>query len=434
MADNVRSGDAGREGPAKGDRPAGRGALSSHRVAFASLCVTLFGVGVANASFGPLLPGLAARSGLPLAQAGLIISFVFLGVGVANPIAGALSDRFGRGPVLIFGTLCTVVFAAGIGASRSVPLLLGLSFGIGMGGGTVVLGTNLLVVDLFRERSVPAVNLLNVFFGAGAVTGPLVASLAFRWWRTALPALWLAALLVLTQLPLLLMLQRRVFSTLRGAGHGAEAASAGTSTPVETPRRSIFGTPLIWVFGAVMLFDFGVEQGLNGWTAVYMHRSTGLRMADASLVLSGFWIAYTIGRLTAATIGGRVSPKALLRGSLLVAAAGVALINLRSGALFFSTAGFMLMGLGFGPVFPTVVSRIGGAFSRNAGAATGVVLLIGTAGGVFFSWLLGFVLEGSGPVSTAHVLILMLVAIVISLVTVDIVERAAGRPVRAGNR
>ncbi len=50
------------------------------------------------------------------------------------------------------------------------------------------------------HRSTAALNLVNVFFAVGAVAGPFVASLTLRWWGSALPALWLGALLFLPQL------------------------------------------------------------------------------------------------------------------------------------------------------------------------------------------------------------------------------------------
>lgn len=401
--------------------------MARRGIAFASLCIAFFGVGAANASFGPLLPELAARNGLPLAQAGLIVSFIFFGVGVANPIAGVLSDRFGRGPILLFGILCTGAFAVGISASRSAPLLLALSFGMGMGGGIVVLGTNLLVVDLFGERSVSPINLVNMFFGLGAVTGPALASLTWRWCQTALPALLFAILLMYTQLPVLAILQRRLFSTLRATGSRPDASADEASASPQVSGRSIFRSPLLWVFGAVVLFDLGMEQSLNGWTAVYMHRSTGIGMANAALVVSAFWIAFTIGRLAAASIANRISARALLSGSLLAGAAGVALINLSADTISLSVAGFMFIGLGFGPIFPTVVAGVGNAFGRAAGTATGVVLMLGTVGGIIFVWLEGLVLEESGTASAAHLLIAMLLAVMICLALADIFGRIAGR-------
>lgn len=85
----------------------------------------------------------------------------------------------------------------GYATSRMLPLTLACALLAGLGQGTLIVGINIALVRAFAERSTTALNLANVFFGAGNVAGPALAVLSLRAWRGgAAPVLGLGAALI----------------------------------------------------------------------------------------------------------------------------------------------------------------------------------------------------------------------------------------------
>jgi len=398
--------------------------MFSRASALVTLCIVYFGMGMGNAAMGPLLPALAGNAGLALSEAGLILSVAFFGGIFANLAGGPTSDRVGRGPVLLVSILigCAALFGSTV--SRSIPVLLGFMFLSGLGGSAVILSASAMVSDLFAERSVAALNLATLFFGVGAFAGPAAVSLSLTWWHNGMPALWAAAAFgVVVAAPLVAILTRRLAA--RPGVAPLDPAGDTVEAPGALREGSLLRSPLLWVFGAVLLLDVGTEQAVAAWTAVYMSQSAALALEEAALVVSGFWITFTLGRLGGAGIGSRWSSNSVLVASLATAAAGILLINVGTGHLLPSIFGFLLMGLGFGPVFPTIVALVGRTFGRSAGTAMGITMTLGTAGGMFFVWFEGILMAGIGPAAGVRLFGFTIVGIALLVVAARFLTRSA---------
>lgn len=150
------------------------------------------------AAIGPTLPELARNNDISLAAAGAIFTALFLGAIPAQVITGWLNDRFGPKPVLLAGLLVLAVGLLGATLSHFLPLTLACMVFAGFGDGVLVVGANVIVAQSFSRRRASALNLLNVFYGVGAMAGPAIAGRSIVIWGTALPALWsLSVVLVL---------------------------------------------------------------------------------------------------------------------------------------------------------------------------------------------------------------------------------------------
>jgi fucose permease len=356
------------------------------RGTMASSCARFFALGLLTAALGPALPDLAARSGSGLAAVGAVITALFLGALVSLLVAGPLNDRLGQRPVLLAGAVLLALGTLGLATSRELPLMLACAAVAGLGHGAIDVSTNVLIAEVFATRSAAALNLLNVFFGLGAVAGPAVAGLTLRLWDTALPALWLGAGLMLLEAPLILLLPS--VSPAR--------ADASPAHAVASPLRSI----RLWAIGALVLLYVGVENGVGSWTTVYLERTTALDQAAAALITSGFWLALTGGRMAAAFSGARIAAERMLLIALAGALAGGALLATSTGSASLTIAAVLLLGFCFGPIFPTALAITTASFRRAPGTAASVVVAMGSAGGTLLPWLQGALLERAGPAAS----------------------------------
>ena len=356
-------------------------------------CLIFLALGTFTAALGPLLPEFSQSNQVSLAAMGSIFSAIFLGALVAQLVAGPLTDRVGQAPVLIGSALLMASGSLGLTFSHSFPLTLGLTVLAGLGHGAVDLSSNVLIARVFTDRSVSALNLLNLFYGFGAFTGPALAGVFFGWRGSGLPVLWLVSFLLL--ISTLLILRTRI----QGGPASGEGQSGQTGL---APGRKLYFSPVLWMLGALLLFYVGSENGISGWITTYMQQTTTMAYENATLIASAFWVALTVGRLVGALVGMRLSARQVMTASLagslaggfiLVAGAGLG----APGAI--TIAGVLVTGFCFGSIFPTAISITTAAFPANPGAAVGLVVAAGSAGGMILPSLLGLLLENVSPLA-----------------------------------
>lgn len=416
-------------------------------------CASYFGSGMAMVSLGPSLATLAAHNQTSLAAMGSIFMVTFLGGMASQLVSGPLSDRFGQRHVLVIGQALLALGALGITLSRNLATTLAAGILAGLGQGAFVVALSTLAVMLYAPGSlsvspagspqpgmfgissgVAAVNLLNVFFGVGAVSGPALAGLCLEWWGTPLPPIWLAAGLLLVLLPFLARIPRVSYP----GQHPQAGVSRGISRePLSTPETetSSLGNPLtdnvtrpqpvppyrsprLWAGGALLFLYVGTETSLGAWTTSYMQSTATLAAAQAAQVTASFWLALTCGRLFSTLLGVRFTPPRLLTICLAGATLGGWLLVFSPGVLVLTLLAILILGFCFGPIFPTTVATVPALFPHSPATAASLVIALGSLGGMLLPWLQGLVVAGTAPFTGVWmdaVAILVMLAIQISL-------------------
>jgi MFS transporter, DHA1 family, multidrug resistance protein len=148
----------------------------------------------------PALPEIAAELS-PAApnQAQLVVTSFFFGMGFGTLVAGPLSDRFGRKPVIL---VCAGVYLLGAALSALAPSLETLLFaralqGLGAAAPRVV--GMAVVRDLYKGRDMARiVSLVMMIFMTVPAMAPLLGQVVlwFGTWRTIFAAIAVIALLV----------------------------------------------------------------------------------------------------------------------------------------------------------------------------------------------------------------------------------------------
>jgi fucose permease len=174
------------------------------------------------------------------------------------------------------------------------------------------------------------------------------------------------------------------------------------------PRQHIiwFATvPLI-----ITLFAYiGVESGFSSWIYTQITRVVGATDSIGTFGNSLFWVGVLVGRSSASAILRFISDELLvLIGAFLIGAGGLILLLIpqsEAAALF---AAFVV-GTGAGPMFPTILGITAKRFPENPGAVSGVLIAIGTLGGVAIPPLQGLVGGGTSGGMAVTVLLAVLI-------------------------
>ncbi|MEO5819164.1 MAG: MFS transporter [Vicinamibacteraceae bacterium] len=351
--------------------------------ALAMLCAVFFSAGFLMAAIGPVLPALSARTGASLAAIGRLTMVMFIGSFAAQFVAGWGSDRFGRRLVLTAGLLLLAGTGTAIALSTSLALTLAVGVVYGLGYGAFSLSGNVMASELMPARRASSVNLVNMFFGLGAVVGPLIVSVLLERTGASLPALWLGSgLLSIVAVAAAMTLPDRLAAP---TSRGATDATAG-------PTPSLFRDGMLFACGVLLLLYVGSEMAAGFWSTVYLQQSAGMNAARAAAGTSLFWAMLTLGRISAVVAGMRLHAEHLLTASVWIACAGAALLWTGHGSAAASVTAFAVLGFGYGPIYPTGVAVLTSRFPHAAGLATSQMGILAATGGALLPWIHGLVL------------------------------------------
>jgi len=337
----------------------------------------IFVYGMIGALLGTILPDLSERFHLTPRQNGTIAAAQAFGLIIASIGVGPLLDTEGKKIGLILGLICVSIALFVLPRSSSFRALLFILFLLGVGGGIIVTGANALVSDVGEAHRAIALNLVNLFFGLGALATPFILANLFakKWVRLCYTIASLGvvtlAIQIATRMPAPIGAQRFVFS---GAG-------------------PVLGKPLLFLLGAFMFLYFTCEIGVWNWLPRHLI-AQGIPESRALNILSlGFALGLLIGRVGVSPILIYVPPSTVtLLAS--VAMAITTFLMLRTSAPLVAFVLVFIAGLSMAPVFPTTIAIVGDAFPRMSGTAIGLVITCGWCGLAVSSRIIGAIAGG----------------------------------------
>jgi fucose permease len=340
--------------------------------------VAIFIYGMIAAMLGTILPDLSDRFQLSPSQNGTIAFAQALGLIVASLGVGPLLDNEGKKLGLVLGLALIAIALFALPRSPGYRGILLLLFLLGVGGGIVVTAANSLVSDVSQAHRGTALNLVNLFFGLGALATPFIAANFFgrNWVRLCYT---IAALTVVT-----LVLQA-VTKMPGPSGGGFVLADAAP----------VLGRPLLLLIGLFLFLYISCEVGIWNWLPRHLI-AQGIPESRALNILSlGFALGLLIGRAGVLPILTRAPAITVtLVGS--IAMAITTFLMLRTSRPQAAFVLVFLAGLSMAPVFPTTIAIVGDAFPRMTGTAIGFVITCGWIGLAVSSRIIG-VIAGGDP-------------------------------------
>lgn len=329
-------------------------------------------IGMIGALIGATLQYLARRYDVALENAGIFTSLDFATSTVAVLVIGRLYNHLNARVLLVVGPVllgCALLLLA------LVPVQwvgLGAMLLFGLGYGALVVGPNVLVAVFNPHNATSALNLLNLFFGVGAILGPQLLNLALRLGDFTYAYL-IAAALLLGLLPLLWQVDYQQ----RSAYHDTNTAPVAVHWPLMMP------------FALLLFLYVGAEVGYSAWITTQMTQVALARPEVAAVAVSIFWGGLTFGRAAATLIGQRVPGTRLLLGTIVVLGLGTGLVLAFPTSQAIALASAFIAGFGCGPVFPTTLAVVSQQYPRMFTAASGFIIAFGNLGAVALPWFQG---------------------------------------------
>lgn len=297
-------------------------------------------------------------------------------------IAGKLLRKFGTARVTFFSTLLTAVALLGISFSPNIVIMMLCSVFLGYGAGAIDTGLNNFISLHYEARHM---NWLHCCWGIGVTVSPLIMSAFLSEeagsWRNGYRVV--AGLQILISLIILFTLKK--WNRIEKAYQEEEGPDSSESAKLFDLLKIRGVLPSILSMGLYC----GMEFTLGTWGATYAVNTFSLAPEDAAKWVSLYYGGIMLGRIVAGFISVKICDKTLIRYSIIAAFLGIGVFALPLGKI--SLLGFLLIGIGFGPVFPTILHTVPDRFGKKYSAdLTGYHMGGAYAIGFFIQLLYGF--------------------------------------------
>lgn len=272
---------------------------------------------------------------------GWTITAYQLGQTVAMPVAGRISDQFGRKRVFVYSVVLFTVTSLLCGLANDVYVLVGLRFVQALGGGAFMPSATGIIADRFGSDRDRAIGLFTSIFPLGALAGPPIGAVILTYWS------WRGIFFVNVPIGLVLLVLAVRFLP--------------ASRPRDTGRADLPGVALLG--GLIFAVMFGVTN----------LGEPGRGPASASVLLP-LLVAIGLAMLfwrRAGSVAAPIIPRRLLQGR------GFLVMN-------FLNVVFGMTALGFGAVVPLYAQERYHLASLEAGTlltarAVGMMLVAAAA-------------------------------------------------------
>jgi fucose permease len=381
----------------------------------------IFVYGLLAALPGSVLPTLDRSQYVPGDKS--IADFLLInaiGAVLAYLVSGPVTDRKGKKFTLSAGAALVIAAMAGfaltvtqVSAGAALPLIFACGFVLGLGANAIVSAGHALVADVASRWRNAALNLLDVFFGLGLMTLPLIVQSLQQ--RGGLSLIFYS----LAAISLLLLL----FVAAPRFPRPTHPESFPISEAKELLKNSSF-----WLLAIALFMYVGAEVAVGKWVVTFIERDAQLlasagvdaarlqQMSPAEITHffeqdpAGFSVAQfalrTLSLFAFALLVGRIASSLALGvlriNSFLLVAIGSAITTLGLGVAFTAGSvetarlGLVAAGFGMGPIFPTSVGLASVIVPRIAGTAMSWVMGIGFAGLLLIPPAVGYVSSAVG--------------------------------------
>ncbi len=342
---------------------------------------------------------------------GIITGFCTGGVSF---ISGWLIRKFGTGKVTLISTMLTVIGLFIMSISPNIVIMMLGAVVLGYGAGVIDTALNNFISLHYKAQHM---NWLHACWGVGVTISPLIMS-AFL---TEDTGSWRSGYRVVAVLQLSIGII--IALTLNKWKIVKEDFCTEKS---DQPQKSLF--EILKINGVLpSVLSQGIycsmEFTIGTWGASYLVNVHSLSPAEAAKWISLYFGGIMVGRIVSGFISMKTSDNTMIRGGIVVSCLGMILLSLPLGEISF--LGLLLIGAGFGPIFPSILHSVPDRFGTEYSAdITGFHM--GGAYGIGFGvqLIFGFVATATTFKITTFVLLALVLALfMVNELTISIVRK-----------
>ncbi|WP_294750086.1 MFS transporter [uncultured Ruminococcus sp.] len=350
----------------------------------AVIYLAFISLGLPDSLLGSGWPTMQTDFGVPSSYAGYVsMSISFMTI-ISALIAPTIIKRIRTQWIVIFSILLTVVGLVGFSCAKSYYALFIFAVPYGFGAGSVDSALNNYVA---KHYSSSVMNFLHCFYGVGAMISPYIMSLALAkaHWNEG----YRQTAYIQSGIMLVCLLSVPLWKKNASADDESEHDGAGIREALKI--RGVIPTLI-----AFFAYCSG-EATCFLWTSSYFIGTKTISAETAAAFGSLIFGGLMLGRLISAFVSNRLGDKLLIRIGIAVEAVGILLILLPFDSFIPAAAGFVITGVGMGPVYPAIQHMAPENFGRkNSAAVIGLQMASAYIGSTFMPMVFGHMQQAVG--------------------------------------
>ena len=325
----------------------------------AIIYLAFISLGLPDSLLGSAWPEMHQVMGVELSAMGIVTTLISVGTVVSSLLSDKLTAKFSTQAIVSASVGLTAMGLLGFSFAPTFFVLCLFAIPYGLGAGSIDAALNNYVAIHYTSRHM---SWLHCFWGVGTVVSPYIMSYALGTelgWAGGYRIVGGIQIGILAVLILTLPVWKKV-------GHVVVASADDT---LEEPKQSVglIGSLKIKGVPYVLLGFLGycaAESTVMVWASTYFFEAKSTTEEVAAALGSLFFIGMTVGRFFAGFISNRVGDKNMIRISFAISVVGVIIIAVPA-ALPLSIAGFLLIGLGFAPIYPSIIHSTPNSFGKE---------------------------------------------------------------------
>ena len=328
--------------------------------------LSFISLGLPDSLLGAAWPVIRPDLGASFESAGFVSMIVAGGTIISSLLSGTLIQKVGTGKLTLFSCFLTASALLGFSVAPSFLWFLLLAVPLGLGGGAVDAALNHYVANHYKAHHM---NWLHCFWGVGATVGPIIMAyyIATRnSWRDGYTTVSIIQFGLVILLFVTLPLWKKV-ALLHETAQTASDAETGPARVNEDKKIHPINIRGVKNTLVAFLFYCGVEAMVGLWGASYLVGAKNVSAETAAGWISLYYGGITVGRLINGFITLKVSNRVLILGGQLIALTGGIILLLPLSDVV-SLVGFILIGLGFAPVYPGLIHETPARFGQENSA------------------------------------------------------------------
>ena len=358
-------------------------------------------LGLPDALLGSAWPIMHGELNVPISYAGFISMIIAGGTIISSFFSDRIIKKFGTGLVTAISVGMTAFALLGFSVSTKFWMLCLFSIPYGLGAGSVDAALNNFVALHYKARHM---SWLHCFWGIGATLGPVIMGQCLinqNSWTLG----YVVVSLIQIGLTIFLFCSLSIWKkTSKTTEEQKDEISKSLSLKelINLPKAK---SALVGFFCYCAL-----ESSAGLWGASYMVLERNIQPEIAAKWISTFYFGITIGRFLSGFITLKLSSQNMVRLGQFVLLLGAIIILLPTSINFLLVVGFLFIGLGCAPIYPSMLHSTPENFGKDVSQSImGKQMASAYVGSTFMPPVVGFLVDNLSPKLFPFILFLILV-------------------------
>lgn len=352
----------------------------------AVIYLAFISLGLPDALLGAAWPTMYKEFDVPVSYAGVITMIIAAGTIISSLFSDRITKKFGAGKVTAVSVAITAAAMLGFSVSTSIVPLFLIALPYGLGAGSVDAALNNYVALNYESRHM---SWLHCMWAVGATTGPYIMGIALTGGMH-----WNGAYLIIGSIQVVLSAIIFLSLPLWKKANGSSQSQSAQEKPV--PLKEV-----VKIKGAkeVMLCFFcycALEQTVMVWTSTYLNLWRDISAENAASFAGMFFIGITVGRAISGFVTMKLNDTQMIRLGEVIIALGLVMVLIPIEIL--CLAGFVMIGLGCAPIYPSIIHSTPEHFGADKSQAViGIQMASAYVGTLLMPPVFGFIANHTTP-------------------------------------